>query len=76
LENSPSKLPFFPSPPESAESLPPRADSERLARNPLILERLGMLEDTVERMLDLSRVTPASTRNSFADGSRFSKLDE
>jgi hypothetical protein len=35
-----------------------------------------MLDDTFVWMADLSKMTPASTRNSLADGSRFSKLEE
>ena len=45
-------------------------------RKLLIFDRLGMLAETVDRMDDFSKMTPASTRNSFADGSRFSRLDE
>jgi hypothetical protein len=39
-----------------------------------IFERLGKLEAD-ERTLVTSKVTPASTRNSLADGSRFSRLE-
>ena len=39
-------------------------------------DRLGMLAADVKMLLVLSRMTPASTRNSLADGSRFSRLDE
>ena len=35
-----------------------------------------MLEADVNGELELSRMTPASTRNSFAEGSRFSRLEE
>ena len=76
LENSPSRFPFLPSLPESAESFPALAASALLARKLLNLERLGKLEDTVDRIEDFSRTTPASTKNSLADGSKFSRLEE
>ena len=39
------------------------------------LAKLGMLAAD-ERKLDLSKTIPASTRNSFAEGSKFSRLEE
>lgn len=72
LENSPSRFPFFPSWPASDVDL---SDSD-WPKNSLIFDRFGILEETVEINLDLSSMTPASTRNSLAEGSRFSRLEE
>lgn len=44
--------------------------------NTLCLLRLGILDDTLVKILDLSRIIPASTKNSLAEGSKLSKLKE
>ena len=67
LENSPSRVVSILSDSEAA-------DEEVADEDGPMPDKLGMLEAD-ESTFVASRVTPASTRNSFADGSRFSRLD-
>lgn len=67
LENSPSR---FVSIFRDSEAADEEADDE----DGPMPDKFGMLEAD-ESTFVASRVTPASTRNSFADGSRFSRLD-
>ena len=75
LENSPSRLGTTGPEPDLVRTSfspppPPPVDP-----NMFILERLGMLEAEL-KMFVVSNVTPASTKNSLAEGSRFSRLEE
>ena len=67
LENSPSRVVSIFRDSEAADE----EDGDEDGPMP---DKFGMLEAD-ESTFVASRVTPASTRNSFADGSRFSRLD-
>ena len=70
LENSPSKL---------VVKLVAELDTEDdtiVVLLVLLVAKLGILDAEVKTWLELSKMTPASTRNSLALGSKFSRLDE